>query len=198
MASQVGIANLALGHIGEPPITNFDEGTVAATTVSVFFGQTVDETLRDHPWNFAVKRQQLARLGSAPAFGWLYQYQLPSDFLRSLQVNENKTPHQIEGRVIVTDNTLCQLRYISRVEDTTIFDPMFVSALAARLAYNISMPITQSEAIKAQMWQLYLQKISMARDVDAQEEPARSTDFDRLEEARFGYSSAEGSFRGIS
>ena len=200
MATPVDIANIALGHIGEPPILNFNEDTVASRTVNVFYDQAVKETLRDHPWNFAISRAVLARLATAPAFEWDHQYQLPADFLRLISINTHPTPYVIEGRKILTNAETAQLRYITLITDTSLFDPMFVAALAARLAHYIALPITQSESQKNSMWSLYLQTLAGARDVDAQEDPPRNTNYSRgLIESRFeGGNEDLFPFRGIS
>src|SRR3990172_10813312 len=83
MASEIEIANSALRKIGADTITSFDQGTPSANFMDDRFDGARDELLRLHPWNFATKREELAREATAPEFEFNYFYTLPSDWIRS-------------------------------------------------------------------------------------------------------------------
>jgi hypothetical protein len=44
--------------------------------------------LRKRHWSFAIKRAALPALADAPTWGFGYAYQLPTDYLRLMQVGE--------------------------------------------------------------------------------------------------------------
>ncbi len=155
MASDVDICNFALQKLGAEPIVSLTQDSENARSCNRVFTHLRDAELRAHPWNFAIKRAQLAADSTAPAFGFATAYTLPSDFLRLLppdvQFNPNDLDWQIEGRKILTDDSgALDIRYIYRVEDTNDFDDLFVEALACRIAAELCEKITQSNS-KAQM-----------------------------------------------
>ena len=82
MNSVVEIANAALLRIGAGLILDLDEDAKAARLCRQLYGPVRDAVLRAHPWNCALCRCDLARLATAPVFGFAHQYQLPSDCLR--------------------------------------------------------------------------------------------------------------------
>ncbi|WP_237763927.1 hypothetical protein [Terrimicrobium sacchariphilum] len=128
---------------------SLDDRTPEAALCNRFYDQTRDEVLQSHPWNFAIKRATLSLLADAPAFGWAYQYQLPSDCLRILQLNGYQVYQadgrfDIEGGRMMTNCDTAQVRYIARVTDGTLFPPLFVEALALKLATRLAKPITGS------------------------------------------------------
>src|SRR5689334_5070061 len=104
--SPVAIANLALFRIGQRPITSFDDGTPIASLVSQNYDPARLAMLEAYPWGFAKTRVKLPALGAAPAFGWDYACQLPSDWVWTVQVGEDpecEPAWAIEGRTIVTN-----------------------------------------------------------------------------------------------
>lgn len=199
MANTVEIANIALQMIGEPAITSFDENTSAARLAQVRFPTARDAVLRDHPWNFAKRRQRLAQLADPPAFGWEHQYALPSDWLRTLKVFTQSAFHhqgsaaqlryQIEGRRLLADADEVFLVYIARVTNTEEWDALATEALAARLAAELAVALTDSRQFAAQLRDDYQEKIQRARGVDAKDEPADVIEANEWLVSRFGHGS---------
>jgi hypothetical protein len=178
MASQTDICNLALIRLGSLPILSIDDTDKRAVAVRGVWGQVVDIVLRDHPWNFAVRRAKLARLSAAPLFGYAYAYQLPAEQLRVLGLLNVDTGlmdptlgFEIEGQTLVTDQASASIKYVERVTATGRFDPRFCSALASRLAAEVALHLTGSPAVKKQMMDEYVYELSTARSIDAQENP---------------------------
>jgi hypothetical protein len=82
--SEVTICNLALGKLGAGSIIALDEESTEARVCRLHYSQTRDEVLRLHRWNFAIRPETLVQSVEAPAFGWAFQYELPTDRLRVL------------------------------------------------------------------------------------------------------------------
>jgi hypothetical protein len=167
--SVVQIVNNALVKIGANAILTLTEDTEAARAANLVYDQIRDACIRDHVWNFAVNRVELAQNSTAPAFGFSYQYNLPSDCLRVLQMDDMSTLYKIEGGKLLTDDGAAKILYLARVEDVNLFDAMFVEALSARLAAELSVTLSESNTLYSNMMEMYQRKISDARSMDAQE-----------------------------
>jgi hypothetical protein len=151
-ANETTIANLALGKIGSKRILSLDDASPEARACKLHYDTVRDEVLRSHRWNFAIRRQTLTALTEVPLFGWSVQYQLPVDCLRVLQLNGYEETEQaglweVEGGKILTDEDEAQLKYIARITDGGLFDSIFITALAVKLASVIAKPLTGSSSM---------------------------------------------------
>ena len=176
MATEVSICSNALRRLGDSPITTLSDNTERARLCNAFYGDARDAVLRSHPWNFAITRATLAQLSSTPAYGYSYQYALPTDpyCLRVLEMEYSDYKFKIEnsateGRVLLTDESEAKILYIAKVTDPTKFDAMFTDTLTAKLAVDLAYPVTNSVQFQAQMQKLYQLKLSEARSIDGQE-----------------------------
>ncbi len=176
MATEVSICSNALRRLGDDPITSLTEDTERARLCNAFYESSRDSLLRSHPWNFAITRATLAQLSTTPAYGFAYQYALPTDpyCLRVLEMEYQDYIFKIEnlateGRVLLTDESTAKILYIARITDTTLFDSLFVDLLTAKLATNLAYAITNSLKVQEQMYRLYQLKLSEARSIDGQE-----------------------------
>lgn len=178
MASNVQIANSALTKIGSSRITSLTDNVKAAREINAIFELRRDYLLRTHNWSFAMERTTLPALDDAPAWGYTYLYQLPTDCLRVVQVNDiwvvpgmsdytsgpDSEPYKITGRKIETDfGAPLKLRYIKRVTDPAQFDAAFVEMFASDLADQVCEALTQSntkrEATRAVLRQSLLEAV---------------------------------------
>lgn len=176
MSSVIQIANRALTKLGSARITSIDDDVKAARSVKSCFEDLRDDELRAYRWQFAMKRTSLAALATAPAFGYLYQYQVPSDFLR-IDMCDDRYPSTImdnyigaeyldwilEGNKILTDiSAPLKLRYIARIEDPNQWDVNFREALACRIAAELAEDLTQSNQKRQLAWEEYKIAINKA------------------------------------
>lgn len=174
MASDVGIVNSALVKIGADTITSLTDDSEEARAANAQYAKLRDEVLRGHPWNFAVERVQLAQFGTDPAFGYAKQYQLPADCLRVLGMSDDTIQFEIEGRKLLTDEETAKIRYIKQVTDPNEFDSFFRETLALRLAADLAYTLVNSGTLSELMMKLYLDHLSKARSIDAQEGNAQT------------------------
>lgn len=116
-----------------------------------------------------MKRAILSALSEAPDWGYSLQYQLPSDCLRVVQVNDfyvipgfgdfigagpDEEPYKIEGGKILTDFTApLKIRYLRRITNSGDFDACFVEVFAYDLAFEACEAITQSTTKKESLRQ---------------------------------------------
>lgn len=185
MASVIQVANRALTKLGALRITSLADDNKQARAIASCFEDLRDDELRAHRWQFAMKRTSLAALADAPAFGYEYQYAVPSDFLR-VDMVDDRFPSAVldnyidgetlewtlEGNVILTDiGAPLKLRYIARIEDPSSWDTNFREALASRIAAEICEDLTQSDTKKGAALKDYDRAIKQALRVNSIEKP---------------------------
>ena len=79
--SEVEICNRALQKIGAKRITSLTQDAPNARACNVAYFVLRDMELRNHPWNFSIKRAELAADATPPDWGRQNSFTLPSDFL---------------------------------------------------------------------------------------------------------------------
>lgn len=184
MASIVGICNSALIKLGATPIMALTEGSRNANLCLEQYDKLRDDLLRSHVWNFAIARTKLARLSTAPGFGFAYAYQLPADWLRTVAVHDNDggrgaVRYRIEGRQVLSGADELWLKYVARVDDPNRMDAAFRETLAWRLAIDFATPITQSGTALREAEEGFRRALARARSVDAIEDfPDREPESD--------------------
>ena len=186
MPTDLDLANVALALLGESPLASLSDDRKAATVVAPRIALVRDALLRSHPWNFAITRAALAVVAEAPAFGYSYAFALPTDYLRVMQVNDGRTHYEIERqgpiRVLLANDSSVNLRYISRVENPSAWDPLFFEAMAAALALDSCMAILGSDTdAYSRTRSLFVDRLELARSMDGQENtPGEAFDDDFL------------------
>lgn len=176
--SEVSICNVALSRIGEGTILDLAEDSKAGRNCNLIYATTRDSVLREHPWNFAIKRVELALLPTTPAFEFDFEHQLPADCLRILKTDDDLTPHRIEGKKLLSFNDSVKIEYISRITDTTQFDSIFTDSLSDRIASDLAFNLSDNNALSQFMFQRSKDKIKQARSMDGQEGTPRSIEAD--------------------
>ena len=187
MASDIEIANRAITKLGGARINSFDDNTTESRAIKSMYDVARRALLRRALWNFAKKRDKIAAVVVTDQ-DWTFQFQytLPPDFLRLIQVNDyseptgfnpsrnmDDAPYQIEGSRIFTNYPApLKIRYIADVIDPTKFDACFVEAFASQIAYESCETITQSNTKKAAMAQEVKMWIVEAIKINQVENPA--------------------------
>lgn len=167
MASKVDICNSALRKLGVERINSLTEDNSRAKICNDRYDILRDEALRSHPWKFAIKRTTAAAVPTAPLFDWEKQFQLPSDCLRVLRVNDDYAKWSQEGDKILTNDTSCKIKYISRVAES-MFDSSFVEVLAFRMALDMCYTLTQNATREQVIQAQYAVFLADARSFSAQ------------------------------
>lgn len=151
--NKTALANIALGKLGAARITSVDENSPVAIKVREMWDITRDAMLRRREWNFAIKRANLSALADAPAFGWDVQYQLPSDYVRTVEFNgqtagTSQALFDIEGdKLLTNDNDQAQFVYVARVEDVSLWDDGFQTAFSFALAAALAPSLSNSQTL---------------------------------------------------
>lgn len=158
--------------------------TSASTSIEEVCGRWYDHTrrklLRQHPWNFAIKRAELAASATAPLFGASKQFPVPADFLRLLQVVDEDSriieteAYFFENRNLMmrwNEDDIARIVYVSDEEDVTKFDDLFIDLLAVEIALSMAYLVTQNNANIERLGGVRKTLIMAAKAVDGQERP---------------------------
>lgn len=149
-SSAVSISSNALQQLGDSPIASFalSEGEKARLCGNLW-PQVRDWLLRVHPWPCARKMVVLAPEATAPEFDWGYQFQLPGDWMRTLQVGlrNQRVPHEVMGRKILADTNTLPMIYVWRNEDSALWDSALCDLACAEMVARLAYPVTQSASL---------------------------------------------------
>lgn len=183
--SQVEICNRAIAKIGGTAITSLNDNSKAARKLTDVYASALRAELTKVTWNFAKDRASLAALSEAPEWGYDTQFQLPSDCLRVIQINDifiapslhdyvssDNSAWSIEGGKVLTNFAApLKIRYIKDVTDEAQFAPLFVEVFACKLASEICYPILNSTTRKAEIKEEYKEAMIEAARANAIELP---------------------------
>jgi hypothetical protein len=163
MASTVDVCNLALSILGQASIASITDNSNSARILNIEY-DLLRRGMLEGPgiWRFSVKRASLPSLTQVPVSGpFTTMYAMPSDCLRPLQIGDTyagldlsdyrmgptDADYSIEGKNILCDyGSPLSLQYVADVTDATLFNPNFVIAFAAQLAWTTCERLTGSDA----------------------------------------------------
>lgn len=183
--SEVSICNQALSWLGQSPIISLDDQNTTAELCRINYPQLRDALLELRPWTFAVARHKsettelMQSNNCAEYTGWGegYAHVVPNDWLLVYRVYRNITnaygPSTYwdygddanwtrEGDYVVASDAVVYMYGLRRITDPGKFSLLFVQALAARLAADLALPITQNAQLHQTMEVLYENKLTDA------------------------------------
>lgn len=186
MTSKVSICNQALGWLGGNLITSVRDDTTEAHLCDANYDELRKAVLEEIPWRFAMNRVALTQLADAPVYGYSHKFLLPSDHIRTIAVVSGSCfleDWEQEGNTILCDANTLQISYVKDIVDAGLFSPGFVQALAARMAMDMAIPLTESRSLQDTMAKIYAVKLSSAVTLDSmqgQQEHLISNQYTRI------------------
>lgn len=170
--SDVSICNLALQKLGANRITSLSDNDRNARSMNACYEAIRDRELRRKAWKFAIKRATLAPSATEPDFDYSYAFLLPVDFLRLILPPYSSSDwvmeqHTGQPAILTNDGDTLEIRYVAKVTDPTLFDPLFVDALACALALHCCEELTQSNTKQSSLTQQYRDAMTAAARLDA-------------------------------
>jgi hypothetical protein len=175
---------MALTWLGEEPITSLEDDLDRAQIMSINYIPARDATLEAHDWSFAIMRFIPPKNSIPPVYGAGSAFDIPTNILRVISVDDPKTADfstgvytptinakeqldwVFENRQIICNEEVIHCRGIRRIETEGLFSPNFVQAFAAKLAFLCAMNLTSSASIQANMMQMYTDFILVAKSRD--------------------------------
>lgn len=184
MSSTVGrldIYNMALGFIGTGTIGSPNERRPEAIQCELYWDRARRAALRDFPYNFATRRVRLAEKPMPEEYAdqWRFAYAWPDKALKVVRVHgsmQSLCARDFSVRnvgsenVILTNEDAARADIIFDQEDISLWDDLFVMAMARKLACLISTPLIKNNQAKLQeLEQLYQAAIPQADAQNASE-----------------------------
>ena len=186
MASNVEICNIALTRLGQETINSLDEESTEAKKCNILFDPLRRETLRAHSWSFATKMRSLAKSANDTVPRWEHVYIYPKDCIYVQKVYgpegedelaEFRKVHSNTGTylVLATNVDSAIMEYTTNVTDSTLFDSLFVSALAWNMAANLAQSLTADPQIIKQTSEMYHYTLDLAKVSNKSEQHTKDT-----------------------
>jgi hypothetical protein len=180
--------NDALSQVGATIIGSMDDGTINANYCKTFWPALRRGLLRQHHWNFAQRRVELAQALATPPFEpqpvyeFTYRYALPDKYIKLVEyqgIDVNIVPadmmptwkswYRIEGLFLLTNDTPVFITYVYDEDNMTLWDPMLYQGAAAWLASKLATAIPKDEKLSANKLMEADRMVSMATSMDGQE-----------------------------
>lgn len=195
-STDVAICSNALLRLGGRPFNSFAEGDTGDANLdhvrlaANLWPGVRRSVLRSATWNCAIKRVLLSPDATSPAFGYSYQFQRPSDWLRTLFVGRDeceRLDYRTEGSRFLSDASALPLRYVFDNENPTTWDASLVAAVEMAMAQAMCYAVTGSTSLRDTLSQELRALLAQARNTDAQDDPAETLgDVSPLLASRFG------------
>ncbi len=172
MATDVSICSAALLKLGDFPIATLQEGSQRALLCANIYPPAKLDVLRSHPWNCCVTRVLLPPLVAPPAFSWRYQFAVPGDMLRLMQVGYDgcQLDYQLEANRILANTDSLPVVYVADITEGQ-FDAKLVHVMTLRMEKDLAYPITKSTSLAEAKDAEYERALKRAKSIDGQENP---------------------------
>lgn len=197
------ICNLALDDLKQSPIKNILTPT---SNTEFIMARNYDpirrECLTDHPWKFAIKRDQWTpNPTTVPLFGYANAYDVPVDYLRLITVGDDylgnlKQAYEVENNQLLAvqgdtlfDGTTKDIRYLRDITDVTKFSPLFVIYFRLKLALRLANKFAISSSLKQSIKADFDEVAVTARAVNGQESKIKRIQYSRILTKRRGLQS---------
>lgn len=199
MTSEVSICNLALGWLGQDPITSFEDQVDTAELCKINYPSARDAVIESRSWRFAIKRaisETELRTGDQdnedfPQWGDGFVHDVPPGMLSVFRCYKDVSGSELldaewqrEGDYLISKESTLYVWGVRQVTEVTKFSELFVQALASRLAADLAIPLTKNRQLQVDMWSIYNDKLTEAAPRDGQQGRAESTTANRLTNAR--------------
>jgi hypothetical protein len=153
MPTKLSIFNEALRILGQPRMTTPDAETEHGRQLRDAWEGAVMACYEAGNFNHTIKRVELSRLDTTPAWGYQYYYELPTDFVRIAEITQSGMPndplvdYEIEDGGLAADADKVYVKYVS--SELLILTPgewsqSFSDFVAAKLAVRTAPKLASS------------------------------------------------------
>ena len=158
--SKVQICNMALVKIGQARIASLEQqDNKPAATCKLLYDQMVLETLEEHNWSFARKREALAKIADNPSAYWAASFALPTNMVKARSIDRAsglaEIPYELEEDMLYCNELAPVLIYTASITDPLKFSSGFVRLLVVRLAMETCTPLLDEESSPVDLLKLY-------------------------------------------
>jgi hypothetical protein len=195
MASEVTICNQALSWLGQTPITSLEDPSTTAQLCKANYSELRQAVLEDSRWHFARMTFILDTPELIPPTEWTdYAFKFPLPPVGMLIVRDVYENRQgdveaqwtVQGEYIYANRNPIYVVATADIEGANAMTASFRQALAARIAMDLAVPITQSRTMQEDMATMYGVKLSEAVAIDSQQGENQIKSTSRLNDVRYG------------
>lgn len=169
-----GIWNLALDTIREAPVQDQLANSAPIKWLTRNYDHARDVLLRSYVWNFALEPFELNELTADGSWlgGWDHKYQLPNNWLRVLNVNEDGerngriVPFKVAGNILYSNHSTIRVWLVMRKTNEGDFDPLFAEALGAKLALGMANKFTAKNKYIELAGNMLSNAVAKAEEID--------------------------------
>lgn len=179
--NDIALCSRALIRLGAQPISSFTDGSAESEICGALYAPLRDSLLSAYGWSFATGQIELTKLEETPIADYQNVFALPNDFLRALSAGTGPKARGLDYRImrgkLFADSDKVILTYIFR-PDESAFPPFFDSALIAKLAAELCIPLTENTSRFETLYKLAETEFARVRQIDAQQDrPGRIENF---------------------
>lgn len=192
------ICNMALSAIGQGQIASMEEQSEPARQCRIYYDHLRQELLSAYRWGFAERSVKLAKL-NAEVPGWKNVYAYPAACLiinsvypkdRERRKDDRYREYTVTAvsdstRAIATDMDDAWADYTADIETAETFSPDFSEALVRLLASALAIPLSGSQSMQQQQYQLMQVALQKAMLTSARQDHHKPEYPERYFNARF-------------
>ena len=198
MASQLGIYNAALIHLGERTLSDLTEDREARRVLdAIWNNEFVERILMAGQWKFAARTVKLTSCSNvSPQFGYSYAFQKPADFIRLMglsgeeTVNIPENDYKDENRFWFTNITPIYVTYVSNLAthggNLGIWPEAVTTFAEYEMASRAAMRITGNDRVWKDMVAMRENSLTRAQSLDAMDGATKFLQPGRWNQARMG------------
>ncbi len=179
--SPTEICNLALSWLAGNRIISLEDDSDEARLCKANYTMSRRAVLEEREWTFAIRRAELPAVAEPPLFGFDYKFLVPSALIYSIGVYDPadaafrgeptaQTRHAVEsddtGTIILADIPKVHIKFVVDITNTNRHSPLFDQALAAHIAMNIAIPLTENKEHFINMAKIYVRNLDTAAGSD--------------------------------
>ncbi len=203
MTDKLSIYNGALTILGERKLASLTENREPRYKLDdIFDNNFVDRVLQMGQWQFAQRTVQLDSSPSiTPSFGYIYAFDSPVDWLRTMGVCYDAyfqvpiTRYSREGQWWFSDADPIYVKYVSNDiqfgADFSLWPPNFVEMAEHYLAMKVAPRLTGLDYNSNELARWYKMWLGEAKATDAMEEPAKFAPKGGWARSRQGFRNAD-------
>jgi hypothetical protein len=188
VASKVDICNMALDHLGKPPIASLTEGSVEAQTCLRQYDIARRGCLIRSPWTFARRQRALSIREDNPIERmWTVRHDLPNDSLKLHRIDEGWTdprlnsppqPYYLEAGTVYSHMPNAVAYYTFDSNEVLVWSTLFDDAVALALALRMTPAMTRRKSDADLMRNVFREALAEAIEFDAMQEQTTYTYYD--------------------
>lgn len=163
MSSEVEICNESLTALGENMILSLTDNSKPARLCNLKYTNKRDYLLRRYMWTFATKRVTLSSDVAIPDHKFSAQFTLPTDCIQFREIYPDTVIYRIERKKILCNESSLAIKYTQQITDPNMMDAIFRETLAALIARELSIPLTESNTKYSEMDEMFETKLAEAR-----------------------------------